>query len=63
MTFDTFGDHGRFTDIAFGGGLDIKLTRKISLRAMDAEYHYWPSWGNTKLLPYGVSVGVGYKIF
>ncbi|HEY1209118.1 MAG TPA: outer membrane beta-barrel protein [Terracidiphilus sp.] len=54
---------GRYTDIAFGGGMDIKLTRKISLRAMDAEYHYWPSWGNTKLLPYGVSVGVGYKIF
>jgi len=63
MSFDTYGDHGKFTDIAFGGGLDVKLTRKISIRAMDAEYHYWPYWGNSTLSPYGVSVGVGYKIF
>jgi hypothetical protein len=64
MSFDPLpGDTGKFTDIAFGGGLDVKLTRKISIRAMDAEYHYWPYWGNTTLSPYGVSVGVGYKIF
>jgi hypothetical protein len=63
MSFDPAGDHNTFTDIAFGGGLDVKLTRKISIRAMDAEYHYWPYWGNTTLSPYGVSVGVGYRIF
>lgn len=63
MSFDNFGNHGKFTDIAFGGGVDIKMTRKISIRAADFEYQYYPYWGNTTLSPYGVSMGVGYKIF
>jgi opacity protein-like surface antigen len=63
MSFDTAGDHGRFTDFAFGGGADIKLTKHISWRAVDAEYQYYPSWGNTTLSPYGVSTGIGYRIF
>jgi hypothetical protein len=56
---------GNYTDIGFGGGVDVKLTRKISVRAADFEYHYWPWWdyGNTKLSPYGASMGVSYKIF
>jgi hypothetical protein len=63
MNFDVYGSHGRFTTIAFGGGADIKLTRRISIRAIDGEYQYWPTWGNTSLAPYGVSMGVGYRIF
>jgi hypothetical protein len=63
MTFDSYGDHGRFTDIAFGGGMDVKLTRRLSIRALDVEYQYWPQWGNATLSPYGASVGVGYRIF
>jgi hypothetical protein len=62
-----FGNQsGQYTDFAFGGGMDIRLTKRISLRAADVEYHYWPWWGgngNTKLSPYGASVGIGYKIF
>jgi hypothetical protein len=54
----------RYTDFAFGGGVDVKLTKRISLRAADVEYHYWPWWaGNSALSPYGASVGIGYKIF
>jgi len=52
-----------YTDMAFGGGVDLKLTKRLSLRAVDVEYHYWPSWNNSTLSPYGASVGVGYKIF
>ena len=63
MTFDTYGDHGRFTDFAFGGGIDYKLTKRISIRALDVEYHYWPTWGNSTLSPYGASAGIGYRIF
>jgi hypothetical protein len=63
MHFDDAGDHGRFTDIAFGGGADIKLTRRISLRAFDVEYQYWPAWGNSTLSPYGASMGVSYRVF
>jgi hypothetical protein len=52
-----------YTDLAFGGGVDLKLTKRLSLRVVDVEYHYWPSWNNSTLSPYGASVGVGYKIF
>jgi hypothetical protein len=58
-----YGYHGNFTTFAFGGGMDVKLTKRISIRAFDGEYQYWPSWGNSKLLPYGASVGIGYKVF
>ena len=54
---------GRFTDIAFGGGMDVKLTKRISIRAVDVEYQYWPQWFNSTLSPYGASVGVGYRVF
>jgi hypothetical protein len=57
------GNHGTFTDIAFGGGMDIKMTKRLSLRLPDVEYQYWPKWGNSTLSPFGASVGIGYKIF
>ena len=63
MNFDAYGDHGSFTDLALGGGVDVKLTHRISLRALDAEYQYLPQWGNSTLSPYGASVGIGYRIF
>lgn len=63
MSFDPQNDHGRFTDFAFGGGMDVKLSKHIYWRAMDAEYQYYPTWGNTTLSPYGVSMGIGYKVF
>ena len=31
------GDH-KFTDLALGGGVDLKLTRRFSIRAFDFEY-------------------------
>jgi hypothetical protein len=63
MNFSPNKEHGRFTDIAFGGGMDVKLTKKLSWRALDVEYQYWPSWGNSSLSPYGASMGIGYKFF
>ena len=53
----------RYTDFAFGGGVDVKLTKRISLRAADVEYQYYPKWANSTLSPYGASVGIGYTIF
>jgi hypothetical protein len=43
--------------------VDIKLTKRISVRAIDFEFQQWPKWLNSSLAPYGASVGVGYKIF
>jgi len=57
------GYHGTFTNIAFGGGADMHLTRKISFRVIDVEYQYWPTWGNSTLSPYGASMGISYRVF
>ena len=48
--------------VAYGGGVDLRLTKKISIRAGDFEYQQWRVTPTT-LWPYGVSVGIGYKIF
>jgi opacity protein-like surface antigen len=62
MTFENNIASGHFTDLAFGGGTDYKLTKRFSVRG-DFEYQEWPRWVNSSLYPYGASVGVGYKIF
>jgi hypothetical protein len=49
--------------LAFGGGLDYRLTRKFSVRALDGEYQRWRNFQNQSLSPYGASVGVLYRIF
>jgi len=63
MNFQYNFAYGHFTDIAFGGGVDMPLTRKITLRAADVEYQLWPNWVNGTLKPYGGSVGLSYRIF
>jgi opacity protein-like surface antigen len=52
---------GHFTAIAYGGGVDFKLTNRISARG-DFEYQQWPNWLTSSLYPYGVSAGVSYRI-
>jgi hypothetical protein len=56
--------HGTFTDIAYGGGVDVKLTKRLSVRAFDFEYQEWPKWlaGQGQLYPYGASAGLSYRI-
>ena len=63
MNFGTDNGHGQFTALAFGGGLEMRVSKRISLRAADFEYQYWPTWGNSTLSPYGASMGIGYRIF
>jgi len=62
MNFQFNYAHGSFTDIAYGGGLDVRLTRRISVRAIDFEYQQWPRWVNSSLYPYGASVGISYRV-
>jgi opacity protein-like surface antigen len=54
---------GIFFTAAYGGGVDVKLTRRFTLRAVDAEYQQLPQCFGNSLSPYGASVGLGYKIF
>jgi len=63
MTFENNIGTGRFTTYAAGGGLDWRLTRRISVRAVDVEYQVWPKFLGDNLQPYGVSAGIGYRIF
>jgi len=52
---------GKATVIAFGGGVDYRLTRKLTLRAFDFEYQRWSV--TPTLWPYGGSVGLSYRVF
>ncbi len=63
MTFEQNYATGRFTTIAFGGGVDVSVTRRWSVRAIDAEYQVWPTFLDSSLRPYGLSAGMGYRIF
>ena len=63
MNFGSGIGTGRFTTVAFGAGADVHLTRKISVRAIDAEYQWYPDFLGTRLNPYGLSAGVSYRIF
>jgi outer membrane protein with beta-barrel domain len=63
MNFQYNFAYGHFTDLALGGGVDMPMTRRITLRAVDFEYQLWPNWINGTLKPYGASVGVSYTIF
>lgn len=64
MTFPYGYGYGSFTALAFGGSLDYQASRKLTIRALDVEYQDWPVWlNNSSLQPYGVSVGVAYRVF
>ena len=52
---------GRTLAVAYGGGVDYRLTRRFTLRAFDFEYQQWRV--TPTLYPYGGSVGLSYKIF
>ena len=62
MNFPADIGSGRYTTIALGGGVDLKVTRRWSVRG-DGEFQKWPEFQGTSLSPYGLSVGVGYRIF
>lgn len=65
MNFQDNFAHGTFTDIAYGGGVDLELSHRWTVRAFDFEYQQWPKWleGQGALYPYGGSVGISYRVF
>jgi hypothetical protein len=63
MNFQYDFAYGRFADMAFGGGVDIPVTRRLTVRAFDFEYQMWPNWINGTLKPYGGDVGISYRVF
>jgi len=47
--------------LAYGGGVDYRLSRRFTLRAFDFEYQQWKV--TPTISPYGGSIGISYKIF
>jgi hypothetical protein len=54
---------GDYFVIAPGAGVDVELHHKLILRLVDVEYQDWPQFTYGSLHPYGVSVGLSYRIF
>jgi len=69
MNFEYNYAYGQYTMLAVGGGVDLRVTRRINLRAFDVEYQDWPKWSQplisptTALYPFGISAGVSYRVF
>jgi opacity protein-like surface antigen len=64
MTFPYDYGYGSFTALAYGAGVDYRLSRKLTLRPIDFEFQQWPSWlPGSSLYPYGFSAGIGYRVF
>ncbi len=55
--------HGSYLVIAPGGGLDIRLSHSIRIRAVDFEYQYWPQFTYGAMSSVGVSTGIRIRIF
>ncbi len=68
MNFESGTGSGHYTALAYGGGIDLKLTKRLTARG-DFEYQQWPQWPDipgvptATLYPYGLSAGLGYRIF
>ncbi len=52
--------HESYFVYAFGGGLDINLSRHYVLRAVDFESQRWPGYRQNGLTPYVTTFGVAY---
>jgi len=64
MTFPNNYGNGSFTALAFGGGMDYRVSRKVTFRAVDFEFQDWPDFlPDFNIHPYGVSVGMSYRVF
>jgi hypothetical protein len=64
MTFPYNYGYGTFTALAYGGGVDYKLSQRFTFRPIDFEFQQWPDWlAGSALYPYGFSVGIGYRVF
>lgn len=53
--------NGHTTVLAYGGGVDYRLSKRFVLRAADFEFQQWMV--TPQLHPYGGSIGIAYKIF
>ncbi|WP_433965241.1 outer membrane beta-barrel protein [Tunturiibacter gelidiferens] len=51
-----------YFQFAPGGGLDIRATRHINVRAFDVEFQKWPTFPPNGLSPIAYTIGVAYTL-
>ena len=54
---------GSYLVVGPGGGVDYRLSKKVSLRIADFEYDYWPQFTFGAMKSYGISSGIRVRIF
>ena len=55
--------HGSFLAYAPGAGIDVALSDRFTVRAVDVEYQHWPQFTYGQLHPYGLSAGVSIRLW
>ncbi len=53
---------GTYLALAPGAGIDYMVSDRLTIRAIDFEYQEWPQFTFGNLHPYGVSMGLSYRI-
>lgn len=53
---------GDYLALAPGAGLEYTLSDRLTLRAIDVEYQYWPQFSFGPLKPWGVSTGLSFRL-
>jgi hypothetical protein len=54
---------GRFLVVTGGGGLDIRLSRRLYIRAVDFEYQDWPQFTFGAMTTLNASAGLRVRVF
>lgn len=55
--------HGSYLVVAAGGGVDFRLSRRWSVRAVDFEYQSWPQFTFGTMSAGGIGAGIRYRVF
>jgi hypothetical protein len=55
--------HGGYLVVAPGGGVDYRMSKKITFRLADFEYQYWPQFTFGAMTSVGVSTGFRVRVF
>jgi len=62
MTFPFHYATGTFFTLAPGGGVDVLLNDRVTVRVIDLEYQSWTSFNYGPMHPYGLSAGISFRL-
>ena len=62
ITNQDLNQSSSFNVIAFGGGVEYRILRKINIRLIDFEQQQWPDFKPNALSPTAATIGVSYII-